>query len=86
MIVLILIYYFINSQKVLGRNIKGLYVKVTINEQPMTISPVDVCHGNADYFECKNVSLTYLLWMDCNLLLLQVSCSILKHLKSSYLL
>ena len=36
---------------------------------------IDVCHGNVDYFEWKNVYLIYLWWMDCNLWLLQFSCN-----------
>ena len=40
MIVIRLIFSIIHSLKVSGRNIKGLYVNVTINEQTMTISPL----------------------------------------------
>ena len=42
-IVIILIWFYINSQNVLGRDIKWFYVKVTINEQTMTISPLYWC-------------------------------------------
>ena len=40
LILLILIYFFIHLQKLSGRNTKWLYVKVIINEQTMTISPL----------------------------------------------
>ena len=52
MIVIILIYYFIHLHKVSGLNTKWLYVKVIINEQTMTISPLDwFMPLNADDFE-----------------------------------
>ena len=61
MIVISLISYFIHYHNLLGINTKGLYVKVNINEQTMTISHyIVVCHGNADYFKWENVYMIYL--------------------------
>ena len=43
MTVISLIYYVLHLQKVSGRNTKRLYVKMIINEQRMTISPLCWC-------------------------------------------
>ena len=43
LILIRLIYFFIHIHKLSGRNTKCLYVKVIINEQTMTISPLYWC-------------------------------------------
>ena len=61
------IFSFIHYYKISSQNSQELYVKMTFNEKAMTISlHFDICHGNAYYYEWRNLSLINVWWMDCN--------------------
>ena len=54
------VWYFIHSHKISGLNMKWLNVKVIINEQTMTISPLYWCFPlTANYFEPLMVHLWF---------------------------
>ena len=44
----------------------------------------DICHGNAHYFEWRNVYIINLWCMDCNEFLFQVSFSVINHWNPFY--